>query len=29
MPEGVAIVIINSNFKRTLVGSEYNTRRAV
>jgi len=27
MPEGVAIVIINSNFKRTLVGSEYNTRR--
>ena len=27
MPAGVAIVIINSNFKRTLVGSEYNTRR--
>ena len=27
MPEGVSIVIINSNFKRTLVGSEYNTRR--
>lgn len=27
MPQGVAIVIINSNFKRTLVGSEYNTRR--
>lgn len=27
MPEGVEIVIINSNFKRTLVGSEYNTRR--
>lgn len=27
MPTGVAIVIINSNFKRTLVGSEYNTRR--
>ena len=27
MPKGVAVVIINSNFKRTLVGSEYNTRR--
>lgn len=27
MPAGVAVVIINSNFKRTLVGSEYNTRR--
>lgn len=27
MPEGVAVVIVNSNFKRTLVGSEYNTRR--
>lgn len=27
MPDGVAVVIINSNFKRTLVGSEYNTRR--
>lgn len=27
MPHGVAIVIINSNFKRSLVGSEYNTRR--
>lgn len=27
MPEGVSILIINSNFKRTLVGSEYNTRR--
>lgn len=27
MPEGVTVVIINSNFKRTLVGSEYNTRR--
>ena len=27
MPEGVAVIIINSNFKRTLVGSEYNTRR--
>ncbi len=27
MPQGVAVVIINSNFKRTLVGSEYNTRR--
>ncbi|MFK3704412.1 galactokinase [Klebsiella sp. NPDC088457] len=27
MPRGVAVVIINSNFKRTLVGSEYNTRR--
>jgi len=27
MPNGVAVVIINSNFKRTLVGSEYNTRR--
>lgn len=27
MPQGVAIVIINSNFKRSLVGSEYNTRR--
>ncbi|ELH0889280.1 galactokinase [Salmonella enterica] len=25
--KGVAVVIINSNFKRTLVGSEYNTRR--
>ncbi len=25
--EGVAVVIINSNFKRTTVGSEYNTRR--
>ncbi len=23
----MAVVIINSNFKRTLVGSEYNTRR--
>lgn len=27
MPEGVAVLIINSNFRRTLVGSEYNTRR--
>ena len=27
LPAGVAVVIINSNFKRTLVGSEYNTRR--
>ncbi|MFW0765285.1 galactokinase [Trabulsiella odontotermitis] len=27
MPKGVAVIIINSNFKRTLVGSEYNTRR--
>ncbi|WP_110876108.1 galactokinase [Franconibacter helveticus] len=27
MPKGVTVVIINSNFKRTLVGSEYNTRR--
>ena len=27
LPEGVSVVIINSNFKRTLVGSEYNTRR--
>ena len=27
LPEGTAVVIINSNFKRTLVGSEYNTRR--
>ncbi|SQK74023.1 Galactokinase [Tatumella ptyseos] len=27
MPENAAVVIINSNFKRTLVGSEYNTRR--
>ena len=27
LPKGAAVVIINSNFKRTLVGSEYNTRR--
>ncbi|MFU9136178.1 galactokinase [Erwinia tasmaniensis] len=27
MPEDVAVVIINSNFRRSLVGSEYNTRR--
>jgi galactokinase len=27
MPKGAAVVIVNSNFKRTLVGSEYNTRR--
>lgn len=27
MPNDVSIIIINSNFKRTLVGSEYNTRR--
>jgi len=27
LPEGTAVIIINSNFKRTLVGSEYNTRR--
>lgn len=27
MPKDSAVVIINSNFKRTLVGSEYNTRR--
>lgn len=27
LPEGVAVVIINSNFKRSLVGSEYNSRR--
>ncbi|WP_437608426.1 galactokinase [Erwinia sp. V71] len=27
MPEEIAVVIINSNFRRTLVGSEYNTRR--
>lgn len=27
MPDDVAVVIINSNFRRTLVGSEYNTRR--
>ncbi|MEX9235304.1 galactokinase [Citrobacter werkmanii] len=27
LPDGVSIVIINSNFKRTLVDSEYNTRR--
>jgi len=28
LPPGAAVVIINSNFRRTLVGSEYNTRRA-
>ena len=27
MPKDVAVVIINSNFRRNLVGSEYNTRR--
>ena len=27
MPEDIAVVIINSNFRRNLVGSEYNTRR--
>ncbi|KGD85279.1 galactokinase [Pantoea stewartii subsp. indologenes] len=27
LPEDVAVVIINSNFRRNLVGSEYNTRR--
>ena len=27
LPKGAAVVIVNSNFKRTLVGSEYNTRR--
>lgn len=27
LPAGVAIIIINSNFKRSLVDSEYNTRR--
>ncbi|BAN95615.1 galactokinase [Plautia stali symbiont] len=27
MPEDVAVVIINSNFRRNLVSSEYNTRR--
>ncbi len=27
LPENVAVVIINSNFRRNLVGSEYNTRR--
>jgi galactokinase len=27
MPEGIAVVIINSNIKRGLVDSEYNTRR--
>ncbi|OON38890.1 galactokinase [Izhakiella australiensis] len=27
MPDNVAVVIINSNFRRNLVGSEYNTRR--
>ncbi len=27
LPKGAAVVIINSNFKRTPVGSEYNTRR--
>ncbi|QDY41379.1 galactokinase [Candidatus Pantoea soli] len=27
LPQDVAVVIINSNFRRTLVGSEYNTRR--
>lgn len=27
MPKEIAVVIINSNFRRNLVGSEYNTRR--
>ena len=27
MPEGIAVLIINSNVQRGLVGSEYNTRR--
>lgn len=27
LPAGAAVIIINTNFKRTLVGSEYNTRR--
>ena len=27
MPKEVAVVIINTNFRRSLVGSEYNTRR--
>ncbi|AXF75288.1 galactokinase [Erwinia tracheiphila] len=27
MPQDIAVVIINSNFRRSLVGSEYNTRR--
>lgn len=27
MPSDIAVVIINSNFRRNLVGSEYNTRR--
>lgn len=27
IPDGMSLVIVNSNVKRTLVGSEYNTRR--
>ena len=27
VPEDIAVVIVNSNYKRQLVGSEYNTRR--
>jgi len=27
MPEDIAVLIVNSNFRRTLVGSEYNLRR--
>jgi len=27
MPKDIAVVIVNSNFRRSLVGSEYNTRR--
>nr|WP_244968480.1 galactokinase [Rosenbergiella australiborealis] len=27
MPKDMAVLIVNSNFRRTLVGSEYNTRR--
>jgi galactokinase len=27
MPEDIAVVIINTNFRRSLVGSEYNVRR--
>lgn len=27
MPENIAVVIINTNFRRSLVGSEYNVRR--
>ena len=27
MPAGIAVLIVNSNVQRGLVGSEYNTRR--